>query len=145
MSWFCGIQRLISVQQNSLNLAFGYVNPWRILSSWTWHHVVVDGYRWFEVTRFLRGTWISRERINAVGIEGETQADMGPIRAPWSVILLPLSVLLFSMLGLLFCPKIEATSSHETSVYTHQTTRSHIPDDSTLHSHYCQKPIYDIH
>jgi hypothetical protein len=27
MSWFCGIQRLISVQQNSLNLAFGYVNP----------------------------------------------------------------------------------------------------------------------
>jgi hypothetical protein len=62
--------------------------------------------------------WISREWRNAVGIEGETQAGTGQLRAPSSVISLPLPVLLFSMLSLLFCPENRSNiDSRNVSIY----------------------------
>jgi hypothetical protein len=41
--------------------------------------------------------------------------------------------------------KMEAICCSETSVETQRTTRSHIPEDDTLHNHHCENLKYYIH
>jgi hypothetical protein len=143
-SWFCGTQQLISASTKFFESYFWLFQSIKIT---VFRNVTpyspIDGYRWLRASS--GGRWISREGRNAVGIEEETQAGTGQLRAPTSVIYISLSLYpchSSTCLAYSSAPETEATSSPETSVYTYQTTRSHIPDDRALHSHYCQNPIW---